>query len=89
MNVAVFEYETGSGPGYLTALNLPLGLHSEEVIDQYIAKAGIDKSKVTRIYSERVSCSTAKHECGASSAWLTIRNASVGWSFSGNSSENL
>ncbi|GAA3356609.1 polymorphic toxin-type HINT domain-containing protein [Saccharopolyspora gregorii] len=61
-NIAVFEYETGAGPGYLTTKNRP-GRHSEGIIDDYIRKSGIDPASVTRIYSERVPCSMRGFDC--------------------------
>jgi len=88
MNVAVFEYETGSGPGYISTANIPGGAHSEEIVDKYLKSAGIDPKSVTRIYSERVPCSTAKHECAGIVGVANYPKAAVTWSFSGTSAQN-
>lgn len=86
-NVAVFEYETGSGPGYLTTKNTAGGQHSEEAIDDYIKKAGIDPASVTRIYSERVPCSQSPHYCAVVVG--KYPKAQISFSLSGTSRQNF
>ncbi|MFD7163660.1 polymorphic toxin-type HINT domain-containing protein [Streptomyces violascens] len=86
-NVAVFEYETGSGPGYLTTKNTAGGQHSEESIDDYIKKAGIDPASVTRIYSERVPCSQSPHYCAVVVG--KYPKAQISFSLSGTSRQNF
>jgi hypothetical protein len=46
-NIPVFEYSTPDGPGYISASNIPRGLHSEGVIDNYLKSVGIDPNSVT------------------------------------------
>ena len=67
--------------------NEPNGLHSEEKINDYIENSGIDPDSVTRIYSERVPCSTPGHNCAVS--LNAYPNARLSWSLSGSSRENF
>jgi Xanthomonas XOO_2897-like deaminase len=87
-NVAIFEYDTGAGPGYIEAANIPNGAHSEKVLDDYIRKAGIDMKKVTRIYSERVPCSSAKAGCAGIVSVTNYPNATITSSLYGTAAQN-
>ena len=64
-NVAVFEYKNADGT-YSTIVmrNKPKGKHSEELIRDELVKRNVDPDSVSRIYSERIPCSTPRHECG-------------------------
>ena len=58
-NVAVYEYRDGNNDlRLLYAANTPGGDHSETKLNRQIQQMGVDPSSVTRIYSERVPCTT-------------------------------
>ena len=64
-NVAVFEFERNGEVGHMVAQNVPRGAHAEEVLDGWVDAMGMDRSSVTGIYSERVPCASAGHECAS------------------------
>jgi RHS repeat-associated protein len=85
-NVAVYEYDTPTGKQYLIQANDPGGLHSEQIMQAELQARGIHPDQVTRIYSERVPCSTPRHECAGIVG--QYKNAAITWSLSGTKREN-
>lgn len=86
-NVAVYEYDTPTGKQYLVQANDPGGLHSEQIMQAELQARGVHPDQVTRIYSERVPCSTPKHECAGIVG--QYKNAAITWSLNGtNRGEN-
>ncbi|MFE2064035.1 nucleic acid/nucleotide deaminase domain-containing protein [Streptomyces sp. NPDC059467] len=76
-NVAVYRIGSGEDSRFLAAANDPGGLHSEEILDNYLDASGISPDDVTEIYSERVPCSTDPHNCSARMG--RYGNADVSW----------
>jgi Xanthomonas XOO_2897-like deaminase len=78
-NVAVFEIKDGDTYRYLTASNLSKESHSEVLLNQTMLNddCADDRSKVTRIYSERVPCP----DCSGIINTVLYPNAKVTWSF--------
>lgn len=63
-NVAIFEIDDGEKLRYIAAAsNKELGLHSEQIIDNYIKTNGINPDHVTEMYSERYPCSNGVNDC--------------------------
>jgi hypothetical protein len=86
-NVAVFEYRNPDGSlSTVSAANIPGGPHSEALIHEFLQGEGILPSAVTRIFSERVPCSTAG--CAGIVGQYAREGARVSWSFSGSTTEN-
>ncbi|HEX7309408.1 RHS repeat-associated core domain-containing protein [Lentzea sp.] len=85
-NVAVYEYDTPNGKQYLVQANDPGGLHSEQIMQAELQARGIHPDQVTRVYSERVPCSSAGHDCAGIVG--QYKNAAITWSLSGTSREN-
>ncbi|WP_369228302.1 nucleic acid/nucleotide deaminase domain-containing protein [Streptomyces sp. R39] len=76
-NVAVYRIGSGEDSRFLVAANDPGGLHSKEILDNYLDASGISPDDVTEIYSERVPCSTDPHNCSARMG--RYGNADVSW----------
>lgn len=75
-NVAVYRIGQPPNHSYLAAANDPGGLHSEEILNNYIDDPanGLSRGDVTGIYSEREPCvqpasAAVQHNCAA-----TLRN---------------
>jgi len=65
-NVAVYRIGSGDNARYLAAASdAALGLHSEEVLNNYIDDPanGISRADVTAVYSERMPRMTEQHMC--------------------------
>lgn len=64
-NIAVVEYRdsTGALRRAVAESDFEANLHSEKIIDLNIKDMGIDKSQVTRIYTERQPCVMDGHNC--------------------------
>ncbi|WP_407700254.1 nucleic acid/nucleotide deaminase domain-containing protein [Streptomyces beihaiensis] len=76
-NVAVYRIGSGGDSRFLAAANDPGGLHSEEILDNYLDANGISPDDVTEIYSERVPCTTDPHNCSARMG--RYGNADISW----------
>lgn len=81
-NVAVYRIGNGPGARYLAAANDPGGLHSEEILNDYIKNPanGIDPEDVTGVYSERVPCTTSPHNCAATLSQYPNAKSDLSWS---------
>ncbi|MGW7288760.1 nucleic acid/nucleotide deaminase domain-containing protein [Streptomyces sp. NPDC054847] len=81
-NVAVYQVGSGSNSRFLAAANDPGGLHSEEILNRYIADPanGISADDVLGVYSERVPCVTDPHNCSASLSQYKNLGGNISWS---------
>jgi hypothetical protein len=93
-NVVMFEYDTDNGSGYLwlPLTNRALSACSPDFIQskpltRTSKGSGIDSDSVTRIYSERIPCATAKQMC-FQTLNDTYKNAEVSFSLNGLESDN-
>jgi hypothetical protein len=88
-NIAVFEYRTANGGlERVIRANIPEGEHSEQIIDGILQSRGVQPGDVTRIYSERVPCSTPGHGCAGIVGRYARAGAKVSWSLSGSHTQN-
>ncbi|MBR7837452.1 hypothetical protein KDL01_29505 [Actinospica durhamensis] len=81
-NVAVYRVGEGDGARYLAAANDPGGLHSEEILNNFIKDPanGISPDDVTGVYSERVPCMTDPHNCASSLSQYGNAQDDISWS---------
>jgi RHS repeat-associated protein len=83
-NIAVYRVGEGENAHYLAAGNNPGGLHSEEILNNYVNNAGngISPRDVTGVYSERLPCVSDPHNCAASLTQYPNAQADISWSLS-------
>ncbi|WP_258308210.1 DNRLRE domain-containing protein [Streptomyces sp. NWU339] len=81
-NVAVYQVGSGSNARFLAAANDPGGLHSEEILNRYIADPanGISADDIVGVYSERVPCGTEPHNCSATLNQYKNLGGNISWS---------
>ncbi|MFI0480110.1 nucleic acid/nucleotide deaminase domain-containing protein [Actinomadura sp. 9N215] len=88
-NVAVFKVDKGDGTfDHIIEANIREGLHSEQIIDNFLRKHEIDPGSVKEIYSERIPCSKKENRCMNLVKRYTEAGAKLTWSLSGSTRSN-
>jgi hypothetical protein len=87
-NLAIVEWEINGVKQSKIFPNDPGGLHSEQLMDQWLRDNGVSADQVKRVYSERVPCTKEANGRTCLGIAQSYPNAEVSYSLTGTKREN-